>query len=82
MYISAIHPVTTGNVKAFISVRIGDALTIHGCKVVQQPGQRAYVTLPQNERNGKYFPTVESHDPRFLEASAAAVLTAWNEAQP
>ena len=79
--VSAIHPVSSGNVKAFVSVKIGDALTIHGCKVVQQPGQRAYVALPQNERNGKYFPAIESHDPRFQEALSIAVLAAWNETQ-
>ena len=77
--VSAIHPVATGNVKAFVSVRVGDAITIHGCKIVQQPNQRAYVVLPQNERNGKFFPAVESHDPRFQEALSAVVLTAWSE---
>lgn len=41
-----IRPVTNaGNVRAFVTVRLG-GVTIHGCKVVQQPGQAAWLAMP------------------------------------
>ena len=38
-----------GNLKAFASVNIGGKLTIHSLRIVQQPGQKAWVALPQRE---------------------------------
>ena len=69
-----------GNVKAFASVKLGETLTIHSVKVVQQPGQRAYVRLPENEQNGRYFPVVSADDQRFQDAIQEKVLAAWQNA--
>jgi|ERR671915_2654889 hypothetical protein len=71
-----------GNLKAYISVRVGP-WTIHGIRVVQQPGQRAWVSLPQAEgkpdSSGKraWWPLIECADKTLKQAIAAAVLKAW-----
>jgi DNA-binding cell septation regulator SpoVG len=41
-----------GSLKAFVSVRIGPSLTVHKCRVIQQPGQRAWVSMPQEQYQG------------------------------
>ncbi len=38
----------TGNLKAFADIAIGN-LKIYGCRIVQQPGQRAWAAAPQRE---------------------------------
>lgn len=41
-----LRPVTSGgNVRAFVSIRLG-GVTIHTCKIVQQPGQTAWLAMP------------------------------------
>lgn len=72
-----ITPATKGNIKAFASIRLGETLTIHGVKVVQQPGQKAYVRLPESEKDGRYFPVVSANDQRFQDAVQEKVLAAW-----
>lgn len=37
-----------GYVRAYLSIRIG-AVTIHRCKIVQQPGQRAWLAMPDRQ---------------------------------
>lgn len=74
-----ITPANKGNVKAFASVRLGQALTINSIKIIQQAGQKAYVRLPEQEANGKYFPVVSADDRRFQEAVQELVLTAWRD---
>lgn len=69
-----------GTVKALANIMIGEALEIRGCKIIQQPGQKAWVSLPDRKSpdgNG-YFPVVKAHDARLMEAITAAVLAAWN----
>jgi len=41
-----------GNLKAMASVRIGPSLTLHKVRVIQQPGQRAWVSMPQEAWTG------------------------------
>lgn len=65
-----------GNVRAFAVVAIGP-LTLHGLKIVQQPGQRAYVRLPEAESGGKYYPVLQCSDERLKTAISEAVLDAW-----
>jgi DNA-binding cell septation regulator SpoVG len=43
---------TKGNLKAMASVRIGPSLLVHKCRVIQQPGQRAWVSMPQERWEG------------------------------
>jgi DNA-binding cell septation regulator SpoVG len=44
--------IAKGNLKAMASVRIGPALVVHKCRVIQQPGQRAWVSMPQERWEG------------------------------
>jgi DNA-binding cell septation regulator SpoVG len=44
--------IAKGNLKAMASVRIGPSLTLHKCRVIQQPGQRAWVSMPQEAWTG------------------------------
>jgi DNA-binding cell septation regulator SpoVG len=73
-----------GNLKAFASIRIG-ALEIHGLRVVQQRGQRAWVSMPQveSERDGKkcYYPMMKIHDKGLKQAITEAVLEAWQKGE-
>jgi DNA-binding cell septation regulator SpoVG len=68
-----------GTVKAFATIQIGDALEVRDCKVIQQPGQRAWVSLPDRQRSdGKgYAPIVRALDDRLKDAISATVLAAW-----
>lgn len=78
--VTKITPVqTTGTVKAYASVKLGDVLTIHSVKVIQQAGQKAYVRLPdQKAPDGKsYFAVVSADDARFQDAVQEKVLAAW-----
>lgn len=51
-----------GALKAFASVRLG-AMTLHDFRVIQQPGQEAWVSPPQKEvtvkGERKWYPLVE-----------------------
>jgi hypothetical protein len=72
-----------GNLKAFAKVRLG-AVVIHGCRIIQQPGQRPWVALPQVPARKKadgsgagWFPVVEITNRDVLDRLRAAVLEAW-----
>lgn len=69
------------SLKAFASIRFG-GIEIHGLRIVQQPGQKAWVSLPQVEynRDGKkcYYPMITIHDKRLKAAITQAVLEAWH----
>jgi DNA-binding cell septation regulator SpoVG len=39
--------INKGNLKAFVDVRIGLSSVVRKCRVAQQPGQRAWVNMPQ-----------------------------------
>jgi DNA-binding cell septation regulator SpoVG len=69
-----------GNLKAFASVRLGDVLTIHDCRVIQQEGKQPFVSLPQrkDEKTEKYYSIVYAEDKQFMEAVQQLVLAAWN----
>jgi DNA-binding cell septation regulator SpoVG len=41
-----------GNLKAMASVRIGPSLIVHKCRIIQQPGQHAWVSMPQEAWTG------------------------------
>lgn len=66
-----------GNLKAFATVRAG-CLKIHGWRVIQQPGQRAWVSVPQErDQEGRRHNQIEVTNPAVLEAIRAAMLQAW-----
>jgi len=79
-HVEKIRAINKGNLLGFASVRVGQ-LIINDCRVVQQPGQDAWVSLPQNSyvnKDGetKYAPIVECPK-EWKEAIQEAVLTAW-----
>ena len=70
-----------GNLKAFAVVEVGP-WTIRGVRVIQQPGQKVYVALPQERTSdGRYFPILQSADTNLKDAIQAAVLLEWNRDQ-
>ena len=82
--VSKIRPVNNaGNLRAFCTVEIGGKLKIHGCRIVQQPGQLSWASLPQREwvdREGKrkFYPTIELPE-HVRHAIIKAILKAWSE---
>lgn len=76
-----IRPVKTqGNLRAFADVQIGP-LVVTGCRVVQQPNQAAWVSMPQAQADdGRFFPCLRTDDDdlrrnvkdRVLRAAASA----------
>ena len=72
-------PVSHGNVRAYARVKVG-ALTISSVKVIQQPGQRPWVKLPdQQNKEGKWFPIVTCSSPTLEQAIIDAVLAAYQD---
>lgn len=87
----AVKPVKTpGNLRAFADVQIGP-LVVTGCRIVQQPGQAAWVSMPQAQAaDGRLFPCLRTDDDalradvreRVLRAAASAgVLRSDSEQQ-
>ena len=73
-----VRQINQGNLKAFATVKLGNTMTINGCRIIQQNGQRAYVALPQSQdKDGKYYPVITADDPRFKEAVEQVILEAW-----
>lgn len=73
-----------GNLQAFADVRVETPLgtfIFRRCRVIQQPGQRAYVSLPQEEwtgRDGKRgYTTLVTPPDTISEAIQEAILEAW-----
>jgi DNA-binding cell septation regulator SpoVG len=66
------------NLKGFATVESGP-WTIRDCRVIQQPGQHAYVTLPQHEApDGRFYPLIQCQDIDLKQAIQSAVLRVWN----
>ena len=70
-----------GNLRALATVQIGP-LVIHGCRVVQQPGQKPWVSMPQRQDDaGRWFPIVTTEDDAIRDAIKATLLAAWADWQ-
>lgn len=72
-----------GSLKAFVSVTINHKLTIHSCRIVQQPGQKAWFSLPQREWTDstgqkRYSPLIEIPE-KVKTAIREAVLDHWKK---
>jgi DNA-binding cell septation regulator SpoVG len=66
-----------GNLRALATVKIGP-LIIHGCRVIQQPGQSAWVSMPtRQDDTGRWFPIVSTEDEDIRDAVKSLLLTAW-----
>jgi DNA-binding cell septation regulator SpoVG len=67
-------------VKAFVDLRIG-GITLKGCKIVQQPDQKAWLATPSIKLERGWTNVVELSKP-LRERVTEVVLAAWQEAQP
>jgi DNA-binding cell septation regulator SpoVG len=72
-----------GNLKAFAKVKLG-CVVIHGCRIIQQDGQRPWVALPQQPARRKadgsgsgWYPVVEITRRELMDQVRDAVLEAW-----
>jgi DNA-binding cell septation regulator SpoVG len=80
----ALTPLTNaGTLKALVSIRLLGVVVIRGCKIIQQPGQRAWFALPSSEYVGKdgerkFSPVVELPETLRQEASRVALAT-WQK---
>lgn len=77
-----IKPIAKGSLRAFVSVKLG-GVTVHDCRIVQQDGQNAWVSMPTREYQGqdgkkKYAPIVELSDTLKAEVNRV-VLLAWEK---
>ena len=75
-----------GNLKAFADIRLGRSVKVYGFRVVQQPGQKAWVSPPQrtwqgNDGKAKYAPIVELLGD-FKEEVEQAILAAYFDVKP
>jgi hypothetical protein len=76
----AVRPAARGNLRGFVDIRIGE-LTIKDLRIIQQPGQRAWVSPPQKEwvkpdGTRGYVPLVE-FSPVLKAMIESMVLDAW-----
>ena len=75
----SLHP-CDGDVRAFATIRLG-GVTVHGTKIVQQPGQRAWVAMPDRQwlndgSKKRWSPTVELNE-GLRQRVTARVLAKW-----
>ena len=52
-----VTPWKDGNLRALAVVQVGP-ITIHNCRIIQEPGKRAYVAGPQHQVNDRWLPLV------------------------
>jgi DNA-binding cell septation regulator SpoVG len=68
-----------GNLKALATVKVG-CFRLHGWRIMQQPNQRAWVSVPQEQdRDGRWHNRLEVTNPAILAAIRAAVFAARAE---
>ena len=77
----SVRPVKTpGNLRAFADVQIGP-LVVTGCRVVQQPGQAAWVSMPQAQADdGRFFPCLRTDNDDLRQNVKDRVLRAARSA--
>jgi len=74
-----------GPLRAFATVRLYGTILVNGCRIIQQDGQGAFVTFPQEEGKApvapgekkKYFPIVKVEDKNTMKAIEKVVLEAY-----
>jgi DNA-binding cell septation regulator SpoVG len=76
-----IHHAAGGNLRAFVDIRLGQSVVIRGFRIVQQPGQKAWVAPPQREYTGadgkpRYAPIVELSG-ALKRAVEQVIVQAW-----
>ena len=77
---SDVRPLDGSNVKAFLSIRVG-AWTFHGCKIVQQSGQAAWLAMPSREYTAqdgsKKYQTLVEIDKKHRQRLSDTVVRLW-----
>lgn len=69
-----------GNLRALANVSVG-RLEIVGVRIIQQPGQRPYVAMPQvQDEGGRWRPVLKCADEGLKDRFRQEVLAAWKEA--
>lgn len=66
-----------GNLRGYVDVRVG-AVTICDCRIIQQPGQAAYVCGPQKYDGARWWPLVKL-TPELRQRVQAVVLDVWQK---
>ena len=67
---------TPGNLRALADITIGP-LVIHSCRVIQQPGQRPWVAMPQTQAaDGRWYPVIRTDDDALRQNVRDRVLAA------
>jgi DNA-binding cell septation regulator SpoVG len=68
---------TEGNLKAFAVVRV-DGFEVHSCRIVQQPGQKAFMSWPHTRSKDSWYPILRTPD-RLRREVEAVVLEEWQK---
>ncbi len=82
--VERIIPIRKGNLQAFASITLG-AMRINSLRIIQQPNQSAWVSLPQSEKVGEdgqksYFPIIQI--PKEMQDQIQkVVLEEWQRGQ-
>lgn len=77
IHVVEIKPVSgCGNLRAFATISV-EPFVIHDVRIVQQPGQRAWVSMPAQKSGERWFTVIECSDRALKDAISAAVLEAW-----
>lgn len=70
-----------GNINAFVSIKIDD-LIIHDFKIVQQSGQKAWVSVPQtsykNQQDKTCYKNLIELSKELKEEISKEILKNWN----
>jgi DNA-binding cell septation regulator SpoVG len=82
--IESIKPINgAGNLKAFATINVSGKLRISDVRVIQQPNQQAWVSMPSRayEKDGhrKWSPTVEILDDTLKQEISRAVLAEFSK---
>jgi hypothetical protein len=76
---------TAGNLRAFVSIQItppgaAGGLILHGVRIIAPPGKDPYISLPQQQRGDRYYPTITTDDEALKAAIRSAALGAYRDA--
>jgi len=86
--VDSIKPINgAGNLRAFATVTINDKVKISDVRIVQQPNQAAWVSMPTREYKNKdgqrkWSNIVEILDEQLKKQIEAAVLAEFEKLQP
>jgi DNA-binding cell septation regulator SpoVG len=78
----SIKPIHKGSLKGFAAVSIARKIVIHSCRIIQQDGQQAWVSMPQQEvpstsGKAKYYPIVEIKDEALKQQITDVILASY-----